>query len=128
MVSGKTGFASGVVVTANGLCGFFMAPISRKILDAEGPQRAFLVIGVVIAVSWILCGIFFHVPDRAWQLKAESDLQNNISKNETWEKKQKQYTSSEMMHTKNFYSAACNDVIWVDFIFSDFSSITNLSD
>ena len=32
----RTGFASGVVVTANGLCGFFLAPLSRKLLEAEG--------------------------------------------------------------------------------------------
>ena len=34
----RTGFASGVVVTANGLCGFFLAPLSRKLLEAEGVE------------------------------------------------------------------------------------------
>ena len=41
----RTGFASGVVVTANGLCGFFLAPVSRKFLEAEGPQKTFFIIG-----------------------------------------------------------------------------------
>ena len=50
----RTGFASGVVVTANGLCGFFLAPLSRKLLEAEGVQKTFLIIGAAIAVSWIL--------------------------------------------------------------------------
>ena len=46
----RTGFASGVVVTANGLCGFFLAPLSRKLLEAEGVQKTFLIIGAVSAV------------------------------------------------------------------------------
>lgn len=62
----RTGFASGVVVTANGLCGFFLAPLSRKLLEAEGVQKTFLIIGAAIAVSWILCGIFFRHPIRVW--------------------------------------------------------------
>lgn len=61
----RTGFASGVVVTANGLCGFFLAPLSRKLLEAEGVQKTFLIIGAAIAVSWILCGIFFQAPDKS---------------------------------------------------------------
>lgn len=44
----RTGFASGVVVTANGLCGFFLAPLSRKLLEAEGVQKTFLIIGAAI--------------------------------------------------------------------------------
>ena len=35
----RTGFASGVVVTANGLCGFFPRRWSRKLLEAEGVQE-----------------------------------------------------------------------------------------
>lgn len=46
----RTGFASGVVVTANGLCGFFLAPLSRKLLEAEGVQKTLLIIGAVSAV------------------------------------------------------------------------------
>ena len=102
---GRMGFASGVVVTANGLCGFFMAPISRKILEEDGLQKTFLMVGIVIAVSWVLCGIFFSVPDREWREKAELALQkseNNMISNGI-KNKQKQYTSTEMMHTKYFY-------------------------
>lgn len=53
----RTGFASGVVVTANGLCGFFLAPLSRKLLETAGVQKTLLIIGTAITVSWILCGI-----------------------------------------------------------------------
>ena len=102
---GRTGFASGVVVTANGLCGFFLAPISRKILQAEGPGKTFLIIGAAITVSWILCGIFFTAPDKEWRRKAEQALreQNAANGNTEAQTEQKQYTSAEMMNTKNFY-------------------------
>lgn len=94
----RTGFASGVVVTANGLCGFFLAPLSRRLLEADGPQKTFLIIGVAITLSWILCSIFFASPED----------KRHMSNNENEEKTEvmyqtKQYTSAEMMRTKNFY-------------------------
>ena len=80
---GRTGFASGVVVTANGLCGFFLAPLT---------------------LSWILCGIFFTAPDKEWRRKAEEALREKNKENGAIaQAEQKQYTSSEMMRTKNFY-------------------------
>lgn len=92
----RTGFASGVVVTANGLCGFFMAPLSRKLLEAIGVEKTFLLIGSAVAFSWILCGIFFKAPDK--NLVA---VQNTAAKKAYTDKKQ--YTFGEMMRTKNFY-------------------------
>lgn len=32
------------------LCGFFLAPLSRKLLEAEGVQKTFLIIGAASAV------------------------------------------------------------------------------
>lgn len=90
----RIGFASGVVVTANGLCGFFLAPISRALLNAGGPKLAFLTIGAVIAVSWILAAMFLYVPD---------DSVQGVSAKEEQVIVQKQYTSKEMMQTKSFY-------------------------
>ena len=92
----RTGFASGVVVTANGLCGFFLAPLSRKLLEAEGVQKTFLIIGAAIAVSWILCGIFFQAPDKRLVNAGGSAAKSGTSE-------MKQYTSGEMMRTRNFY-------------------------
>ena len=92
----RTGFASGVVVTANGLCGFFLAPLSRKLLEAEGVQKTLLIVGVAITISWILCGIFFQAPD-----KSLVNAGGSAAKSGTPE--MKQYTSGEMMRTKNFY-------------------------
>lgn len=90
----RIGFASGVVVTANGLCGFFLAPISRALLNAGGPKLAFLIIGAAIAVTWILASIFLSVPDKSVQSVSVEEKQVIV---------QKQYTSKEMMQTKSFY-------------------------
>lgn len=38
---GRTGFSSGVIVTANGLFGFFMAPVSRSLLSGVGIEKHF---------------------------------------------------------------------------------------
>lgn len=93
----RTGFASGVVVTANGLCGFFLAPISRKLLAAAGVSKTLLIIGIVITISWILCGIFFENAPVSISSSSAKTTQHTSA----WE--QKQYTSAEMMRTKNFY-------------------------
>lgn len=93
----RTGFASGVVVTANGLCGFFLAPLSRKLLEAAGVQKTLLIIGTAITISWILCGIFFQAPE-----KSLVNAQASAGK-KTAEPEIKQYTSAEMVRTKNFY-------------------------
>lgn len=93
----RTGFASGVVVTANGLCGFFLAPLSRKLLEAAGVQKTLLAIGIAITVSWILCGIFFQAPEKGL-VNTQASAGKKAAETEI-----KQYTSAEMMRTKNFY-------------------------
>lgn len=98
---GRTGFASGIVVTANGLCGLFLAPVSRTLLEKRGPSGALLVIGSMIGISWILSSIFFYIPDEQWktQIPQETGLENEG----TAAAGEKQYTSAEMMRTKRFY-------------------------
>ena len=98
----KTGFASGVIVTANGLCGLFMAPISRGLLEMGGLQVTFIIIGIVMAISWVLCSIFCYVPDREWYANTVAALNRNKVGSEAT-KMQKQYTASEMFRTRKFY-------------------------
>lgn len=85
----KTGFASGVIVTANGLCGFFMAPISRKLLEHVGISRTFLLVGACIGVSWILGSIFIKSPSE----QEEGSIEYTG----------RQYKAAEMLRTKMFY-------------------------
>lgn len=98
---GRTGFASGIVVTANGLCGFFLSPISRMLLEKKGPFTTLLVIGIVIGISWILSSIFFYVPDEAWRIQMEQEA--SLKSKNALAVVGKQYTSCEMAHTKSFY-------------------------
>lgn len=98
---GRTGFASGIVVTANGLCGFFLAPISRALLEKTGPSGTLLAVGIVIGISWILSSIFFYVPDEQWRMQMEREIA--LKKGSASAISQKQYDSREMMHTKSFY-------------------------
>lgn len=97
----KIGFASGIIVTANGLCGFFLAPLSRTLLASGGPKFTFLVIGSAIAASWILGVIFIKNPDKElgeklMETAAEGQMQKGGQK-------QHQYTAGEMIRTKKFY-------------------------
>ena len=59
-------------------------------------QKTLLIVGVAITISWILCGIFFQAPD-----KSLVNAGGSAAKSGTPE--MKQYTSGEMMRTKNFY-------------------------
>lgn len=88
----KTGFASGVVVTANGLCGFFLAPASKTLLEIGGPKLAFLIIGAGIAMSWVLCSIFFYQPEISDTASVKID--HSVTR---------QYTTGEMVRTRKFY-------------------------
>lgn len=97
---GRTGFASGVVITANGLCAFFMAPISRRLLEQGGPQMALFVVGCVIAISWILVTVFMVTPQREWFTENSTESGHTFALKED---SGKQYTSKEMMGTNKFY-------------------------
>jgi OFA family oxalate/formate antiporter-like MFS transporter len=80
------------VLTANGLCGLFLAPVSRKLLEQVGPQRTLFLVGLTVALSWILVSIFFRMPDETVVPQAKASSGD-----------QKQYTSGEMIRTKRFY-------------------------
>ncbi|MFI3172770.1 MAG: MFS transporter [Eubacteriales bacterium] len=91
----KLGFASGVVVTANGLCGLFLAPLSRYLLEKGGPQLALCVIGVAITLSWIFISIFFSLPNEITNENPSVDNEDVTAHSG--------YTSHEMIKTKKYY-------------------------
>lgn len=90
----RPGFASGIIVTANGLCGFFMAPISRMLLSDGNVSRAFLFTGIAITIAWGLSTIFFDVPEKN---------PKGAEVNKSIYEEAKQYTSGEMVRTVAFY-------------------------
>lgn len=87
--TGRTGFASGVIVTANGLFGFIMAPVSRTILEKNGIKAAFLLIGILIAAAWLAAVLVIKNPP-------EQDQTSILYEG-------RQYTAAEMFRTKKFY-------------------------
>lgn len=92
----RTGFASGVVITANGICGLIMAPVSKTLLETGGPRLAFLTVGLLIGISWILGTLFIKSPSETVQQETPDSYGD-----------QRQYTSSEMIRTKKFYYLLC---------------------
>mgnify|MGYP000302597899 CR=1 FL=1 len=103
---GRTGFASGVIVTANGLFGFFMAPFSRALLSSQGIKVTFLVIGVMIGISWIFASIFIKNPENA----------NKAGGNIIHRYDGKQYSSMEMNQDKEILLSSGNHAVRADTI------------
>lgn len=93
---GKAGLSSGIIVTANGLCGFFLTPVSRFLLSAHGLGKTFLMIGTCIGISWILAWIFVQNPKDITGPKSGGEAP-------AAEARTKQYTSKEMIRTGQFY-------------------------
>ena len=94
----KKGFATGVVSTANGLCGFFLAPLSERILVGYGPKNALMVIGVLMAVAWILSSIFVKVPEGSQQVQSAE-----VEPDYKMLSEQYQYSAKEMIKSRKFY-------------------------
>lgn len=90
---GRTGFASGAIVTANGLFGFFMSPVSRILLEEKGIRAAFLAVGILIGISWILASLVISNPVSAKQKEEKQYIG-------------RQYSAWEMVRTKKFYFLA----------------------
>lgn len=94
----KKGFATGVVSTANGLCGFFLAPLSERILVGYGPKTALMVIGVLMAAAWILSSIFVKVPEGGQQVQSAE-----VERDHKMINGQYQYSTKEMVKSRKFY-------------------------
>lgn len=97
----RTGFASGIVVTANGLCGFFMAPVSRILLETVGLEKTFLLIGAAVTVVCVICGMTFRVPEPGFYRNAASCRQTGEEGNTGGV--QNEYSASFMIRTGKFY-------------------------
>lgn len=98
----RTGFASGIIVTANGLCGFFLAPLSRVLLAERGIKFTLLAIGSMLSLAWILASIFIRNP------KERRVGENRAGKGKAAQAaaglyEGRQYTAGEMLRTKKFY-------------------------
>lgn len=91
----RIGFASGIIVGANAIFGFFMSPVSRKLLIEKGIEKTFLIMAGVIGVSWIFGSLFVCNPPDFKKTEMGKSLPG------------KQYTSMEMIRTGKFYFMLC---------------------
>lgn len=92
----RTGFATGVVITANGLCGFVMSPISKQLLESGGSRLALITTGILIGIASVLALYFVKQPEK-FQNHAENDELYGDAR---------QYTPQEMLRTRKFYYLA----------------------
>lgn len=77
----KTGFASGVVITANGLCGFILSPVSKLLLERGGARLALISVGFLVFLSAVCAVCFVRQPEENQsETKQPSDFwrENNI--------------------------------------------------
>lgn len=88
----KRGFASGLIVTANGLCGLFLAPLCRMLLKSYGPEVALMVVGLLLAAACAVCVFCFCIPD--------TTEEGTVSISD---RMQTEYTAQQMIRTKSFY-------------------------
>lgn len=95
---GRTGFSSGIIVTATGISGLLLIPLNRGLIAKGGVRHAFLIMGILILISLILCILFFRMPSKEFLQKAEEMGLDKPAKAD-----HKDYTTGEMLKTKSFY-------------------------
>ncbi len=88
----KRGFATGMMVAAFGLSLVLFAPVTKTLLANWGVPKTFLAIGITFLVICSVCSLFLANPEVKPQ--AGSSAQINV---------QKQFTTKEMLKTKEFY-------------------------
>ena len=86
------GFASGVIVTANGLFGFFMAPLCKNLLEQVGIQKNLLLVGALVGLSWILSAVFVDNPPEWSEVSSAKKEEETLS-----------YCANQMVRMPQFY-------------------------
>ena len=92
----KRGFATGMRVGAFGFSLVLFAPLTEALLANWGVSKTFIFYGILFAVVCSFCSFFLSNPEVKPEAKQESSPVNT----------QKQYTTSEMLRTKEFYLVA----------------------
>lgn len=86
----RRGFATGMLVGAFGFSLVLFAPLTKMLLANWGVPKTFIFLGILFVAICSVCSLFLHNPETTQQGgKAVST--------------QKQYTTKEMLRTKEFY-------------------------
>ncbi|HNX15062.1 MAG TPA: OFA family MFS transporter [Oscillospiraceae bacterium] len=86
----KRGFATGMMVGAFGLSLVLFAPVTKTLLAGWGVPKTFLAIGITFLVICSVCSLFLANPEVKPQAGSAQSTQ-------------KQFTTKEMLKTKEFY-------------------------
>ena len=98
---GRTGFASGVIIASNGLCGFFIAPLCRLLLGRSSVTITLWVVSAMVAAAVIFSSIFVKEPSENETFAEPDSVMEETSRKSAQEKHQ--YTSQEMLRSSSFY-------------------------
>ena len=86
----RRGFATGMMVGAFGFSLVLFAPVTKLLLASWGVPATFIFFGILFLVLCSICALFLSNPEVKQQAGAAASMQ-------------KQYTTAEMLKTKEFY-------------------------
>ena len=93
----KSGLVTGIIICSAGLFGFVMNPIANKMLELYGFRTAMATVAMILFIISMFAGVFIKAPTKDY-------LEKFSEKNDIAIKKQ--FTTKEMVHTKQYYIVA----------------------
>ncbi|PYG89734.1 OFA family oxalate/formate antiporter-like MFS transporter [Ruminiclostridium sufflavum DSM 19573] len=91
----KRGFATGFMVAAFGFSLVIFAPVTNSLLSETSVPSTFIIFGIIFLVVCVLCSLNIDNPTADYAPAGFVTSKNHASK--------KQYTTSEMLRTRQFY-------------------------
>ena len=109
--SAKKGMVSGTVLAGIGFSAVIYAPVSNYLLGAVGVSNSLLIYGIVSFVLMLILSFNMHNPPAFYDkelgrvvLKTEADQEEkDVPPEEVITPKEQDFTTKEMMKTRNFY-------------------------
>ena len=93
----KRGFASGMIIGAFGLSLLAFAPLATYMLDSLGVPNTFIIFGISFLIICAVCAIIIQSPPEGYLPKGY------VPAPVTAVTQKRQYTTKEMLKTKQFY-------------------------
>ncbi|MCD8508907.1 MAG: OFA family MFS transporter [Bacillus sp. (in: Bacteria)] len=109
----KRGFISGIAVAGFGLGGLIFQPVIRYFIETVGVSSSFLYIGMIYLVFVVLGAQLLRNPP--------ANKEHFITNMVTIPVETKQFTTKEMLKTKQFY------ILWIMFLFGTMSGLMVIS-
>jgi MFS transporter, OFA family, oxalate/formate antiporter len=108
----KRGLISGIVVSGFGLAGIYIAPLTEFLIESQGLENTFFILGVSFAIAIFLFNLIIENPPPDHQVFLSQQSHKKIKI-----KNMINYTWQEMIRTPQFY------MLWLMFCFGTFSGL-----